>query len=239
MGHELTSDLVPWQDPGVAAAYAAAAQTTAQTVGYLAVFTALGLAEGRVDALLDIGCGPGSAARAAARAFGVHVCAVDTSPAMLDIAHQQPHPLVDYQLSTDGTVSFLPDASMDACMCCFVFVCIDSRTRLGALTAGLRRVLRSGARIAVLGADPDSVGTAHFEGWTTAPGPYRDGERVRSRLRRPDGRHEEVTDVFWSRATYRQVLTEAGFQRVRATVLSAAGQPPGSGSLFLVTGHCP
>lgn len=223
-----------WKSPEVAATYAAAAHSPARNLGYPAVFESLSPNGADPARLLDYGCGPGDMARAAADVFGVRVSAVDTSPAMLGLARSQPHPHVDYALSPDGSLPFLSDASVDACMCCFVFVCVSTRHALRSVTTEIHRVLRPGGRFAVLGSDPASIGTAGYDDWQTEPGPYRDGSPVHSRLLSPDGTWQEIIDTFWSADTYREALTEAGFEQIHSRVLSTDG--PAAGGLLLVTG---
>lgn len=225
-----------WQDAGIAAAYAAAPHTLERTVGYPAVFASLLVDRPGPATLLDYGCGPGEAARAAAHVFKTRVCAVDTSPAMLELARARPDPRIDYLQSHDGSLPFLPDASMDAAMCCFVFICVPSRDELDFICAEIHRVLRPGGRFAVLGSDPASIGQAGYDGWHTEPGPYLDGAPVHSRLRGPDGAWQDITDTFWSTATHRDVLADAGFRRVRTRILTSHGPHPATGGLLLVTG---
>jgi hypothetical protein len=74
-----------------------------------------------------------------------------------------------------GRVPLLPAGSKDACMCCFLFVCVPTRKGHQRVAAEIHRVLRPGGRGAVLGTRPESIGVARYDGGTTEPCPYRDG----------------------------------------------------------------
>ncbi|WP_424186790.1 class I SAM-dependent methyltransferase [Actinokineospora sp. G85] len=228
-----------WHDPSVATSYTEASHDLAEDIGYPAVFASLGLgaADGPKN-LLDYGCGAGHTAHAATRLFGVHVCAVDMSLAMLSLARREAHHLIDFRHTEDGGLGFLPDGSMDAAMCGFVFVCVPERERLGDICRDILRVLRPGGKVAVWGADPATIGTGTYDGWQTEPGPYSDGAAVHSRLRQGDGSWVDVTDTFWTAETYRGVLTEAGFAPVTTSTLSS-NSPSDNSGLILVTGEKP
>jgi SAM-dependent methyltransferase len=119
--------------------------------------------------VVDVGSGPGSAARAAARS-GAHVIAVDPSPAMRRLAARFTPKRIDGIDWNDGTAERLPvaDATADAVWA------IASAHHWSDVPAGLRecrRVLRLGGRLIVVEGrvDEDAKGLAGH-GFTTLRG---------------------------------------------------------------------
>ena len=104
--------------------------------------------------LLDVGCGRGAIAVAAA-ARGCAVTAVDAAPRMVSLLAAA-HPEIDVRL-LDAHRLDLPDASYDLVTGGFVIHLVDEPRRV---LAGLRRVLRPGGTVAL-----------------TTPGPCEDGGR--------------------------------------------------------------
>lgn len=168
--------------------------------------------------LLDYGCGPGKIAERIARTYGMRVVAVDASAEMLAIAAERHgHPQVQYHRVEGNRLTFLPDASVDAAMSCFVFVVLPTREQLRAIAAEVWRVLRPGGRFVVLDPHPDHVGVQFSTFRSGEPGvTYQEGDPRTAWVLLTDGTWLELDDYFWSAQTYRQVLAEAGFTDVRA-----------------------
>ncbi|MFF2081566.1 class I SAM-dependent methyltransferase [Kitasatospora sp. NPDC058162] len=199
---------------------------TEQAVGFPLVFRALGLEASEPGHLLDYGCGPGRVSLLAARAHpALRVTGVDISPHMLGIAaEQRTHERVRYRRIDSADLSFLPDGSVDAAMSCFVFINIGDLETIRAVTAEVYRVLRPGARYAVLDSNPETTGVRFATFRTGEPGRrYAQGESRRVQL---FGSAEtlEIEDYHWPLDVYRDVLSGAGFAEVevRTPVLADA-----------------
>ncbi|WP_435590951.1 class I SAM-dependent methyltransferase [Nocardia sp. bgisy118] len=201
---EVADDFVRWDD------------TVGWLLGYPFVFAALRLEQPDVTALLDLGCGPGHVARRVAEEHDVDVHAVDISPAMLAIARTHyRHPRVTCHLMTGSKLAFLPDASMDAVMSCFVFVCVPERQQLQDMVAEVRRVLRPGGRFALLNAHPGHTGVAFDSFQIGRPGvDYQPGDPMPVRLHRTDGEWMDIVDTYWPGETYHELLHDANFTPV-------------------------
>lgn len=205
-------------DADTSASYAVADDKLEWTFGYPFALRALGIGDrGAGATLLDYGCGPGLIAERIARTRDVRVIGVDASAEMLAIANgAHAHPRVRHHRVLSNQLAFLPDASVDAAMCCFVFIVLPSREQLLAIATEVCRVLRPGGRLVVLDPNPDHTGVPFTTFRCGEPGAsYRDGDPRPARLLLTDGSWLELADYFWSADTYRQVLAEAGFTDVR------------------------
>lgn len=184
-------------------------------IGYPAVFRALGISTPAVRTVLDYGCGPGKvAARITEADDHAQVVAADISPRMLEIARtRRPHPRIDYQQIDSGKLTFLADDSVDAAMSCYVFINIGELPLLHEIAAEVHRVLRPGARYAVLDTNPGTTGIRFSTFRSGELGrTYAPGERRQVLLDQPGGGAPlELIDHHWPRQTYLDVLAEAGF----------------------------
>lgn len=205
-------------DADTSASYAVADDRLEWVFGYPFALRALGIGEhGAGRTLLDYGCGPGLIAERIARARDVRVVAVDASAEMLGIATaQHAHPRVRYHQVLANRLTFLPDASVDVAMCCFVFIVLPAREQLLEIAAEVCRVLRPGGRFVLLDPHPDHTGVPFTTFRCGEPGvSYRDGDPRQARLLLTDGSWLELADFYWSAHTYRQVLSDAGFTDLR------------------------
>jgi ubiquinone/menaquinone biosynthesis C-methylase UbiE len=184
-----------------------------RTLGYPCVFRALGLDSPDVRQVLDYGCGPGKVAERMVHGYDVRVVAVDASPPMLEIARgRRTHPGIDYRQVVGDNLTFLPEEGFDAAMSCYVFINIGSLHQIRAIVTGIYRVLRPGARYAILDTNPDTTGIAFSTFRSGEPGrTYATGEQRRVSLIRPDGDVLELLDFHWPRSTYQDLLRNAGF----------------------------
>jgi SAM-dependent methyltransferase len=180
--------------------------------GYPFVFRALGLGAAPLDTVLDLGCGPGIEAEHIARTYDVRVVGADASPAMVRLANDRhAHPRVDYRLMTDGVLGFLDDASVDAALCCFVFITIPELDTIRTLVGEVYRVLRPGGRFSVLEVHPASTGVRFAAFQVGEAGrTYRDGELKRTQLFVGD-EAVDLVDVHWSEPVIAEALTGGGF----------------------------
>lgn len=104
----------------------------------------------RSTRLLDVGCGIGGPARAAAAAYDCPVIGIDVSPAFVEVAtaltaRVSLGDLVDLRVSSGEHID-LPDASVDRAMIIHVGMNIPDKR---AVFAEVRRVLRPGGRFGV------------------------------------------------------------------------------------------
>lgn len=184
-------------------------------IGYPAVFRALGIGAPAVRTVLDYGCGPGKVATRVTEACGhAHVVAADISPRMLEIARTcRPHPRIDYRQIDSGKLTFVADDSIDAAMSCYVFINVGELPLLQEIATEVYRVLRPGARYAVLDTNPATTGIRFATFRSGEPGrTYAPGERRQVLLDQPGGGDPlELIDHHWPRQTYLDVLTGAGF----------------------------
>jgi SAM-dependent methyltransferase len=176
-------------------------------LGYPFVPRALGLAGAPGAHVLDLGCGPGDVTRWVADRHQVRITAVDSSPAMIELARRHnAHEAVDYRLSVDELMPFLPDGSVDAAMASFLFTCVGDPSLVHRLIAEVARVLRPGGRFTLLVPNPDQVHDVSFEGFHRGePGVrYTAGETMPIRVRRRDGSWTTITNTYWTRSSYRR-----------------------------------
>ena len=117
------------------------------------------------DAVADIGCGPGTAARRAAR-LGALVFAIDPAPVMLRLARlltRRPAGAVRY-LQGSAEALPLPDSSVSVA---WSIACVHHWADLDAGLQEARRVLRPGGRLVAIErlTRPGATGLASH-GWT-------------------------------------------------------------------------
>ena len=124
--------------------------------------------------LLDIGSGRGATAATAA-ARGCAVTAVDAAPRMVSLLAAA-HPEIDVRLM-DAHRLDLPDASYDLVTGGFVIHLVTERLRV---LAGLRRVLRPGARIALTTPGP-CEDHGRWNAWNSLCGEFAAGAGGRPR----------------------------------------------------------
>jgi SAM-dependent methyltransferase len=127
--------------------------------------------------LLDIGCGRGAIAAAAA-ARGCAVTAVDAAPRMVSLLAAA-HPEIDVRLMDVRRID-LPSASYDLVTGGFVIHLVTERLRV---LAGLRRVLRPGATVALTTPGP-CEDHGRWNAWNSLAGQF--ASRAAERLPRRD-----------------------------------------------------
>jgi len=122
-----------------------------------------GLAAG--DAVADIGCGPGSAARRAAR-LGASVTGIDPTPAMLQVARLLTRRSLQTVTYVQGSAESLPlpDSSVTVA---WSIACVHHWSDVDAGLAEARRVLKPGGRLVAIErlSHPGATGLASH-GWT-------------------------------------------------------------------------
>ncbi|RRS01391.1 class I SAM-dependent methyltransferase [Glycomyces terrestris] len=139
--------------------------------------------------VLDIACGPGALAIAAARA-GARVTGLDAAPALLDLARTRAEAAgvaVDW-IEADMTALPVPDEAFD--LVASAFGCMFAPDP-EAMAAELVRVCRPGGRIAVLAWTPESA----FGAMGPLAGAYLPGQGVGAPVHRW-ARADSVREVF-------------------------------------------
>jgi ubiquinone/menaquinone biosynthesis C-methylase UbiE len=118
------------------------------------------------DALADIGCGPGAAARRAAR-LGASVVGIDPAPAMLRVARLLTRRSGHGIRYVEGTAEALPlpDSSVSVA---WSISCVHHWADVDAGLREARRVLKPGGRLVAIErlTQPGATGLASH-GWTT------------------------------------------------------------------------
>lgn len=206
-----------WKDaPDVADGFDAYDDIPERLIGYPTVFAEIGIGAPQVRTVLDYGCGPGKVAARVVEACDAEVVAVDISERMLDIARgRRPHPRVEYHQIDSAGLTFLDDESVDAAMSCYVFINVGDLDEIRAIAAEVHRVLRPGAKYAVLDTNPDTTGIRFSTFRNGEPDRfYTPGERREVLLYQPGGGVLELIDHHWPRQTYLDVFAEAGFTEV-------------------------
>ncbi|MEW5811076.1 MAG: class I SAM-dependent methyltransferase [Actinomycetota bacterium] len=119
---------------------------------------------GPSDVVVDVGCGAGNAARAAARR-GARVTGVDPSPTMLTVARRATRRLPALTWA-EGTAESLPIADGSASLV-WALATVHHWRDVDAALAEIVRVLASGGRLLALErqSPPDATGMASH-GWT-------------------------------------------------------------------------
>jgi SAM-dependent methyltransferase len=118
------------------------------------------------DRVVDLGCGPGAAAREAARR-GASVTGVDPAPVMLSVARRLTRPRSSI-VWVEGAAEHLPLADGSATVL-WALATVHHWADIDSAVAEIRRVLRPGGRLLVLEhvVDPGAEGLAGH-GWTEA-----------------------------------------------------------------------
>ncbi|HEX2051530.1 MAG TPA: methyltransferase domain-containing protein [Actinomycetota bacterium] len=202
-----------WSEGDVCDLFEAYDDLPERVLGYPFVFDALEL--DRAENVLDYGCGPGKVARRVVDRCGARVLAVDRSPRMLEIAtSKRAHERIEYRLLDGQGIPGAPDESIDAAMCCYVFINVPSLDTIRAIAAEVRRVVRPGGRFAVLDTNPDTTGVQFSTFRSGEPGRrYATGEQREVVLTTPEG-ELVLLDYHWPKEVYVDVLTGAGFRSV-------------------------
>jgi ubiquinone/menaquinone biosynthesis C-methylase UbiE len=186
-----------------------------RVLGYPVVMEMLRLSDPDVHTVLDWGCGPGKVALRIVSAHDVDVLAVDISPRMLEIARRsRAHPRIRHVLIDGTRLASLADESIDAALCCYVFINIGDLDQIRGIVAEVFRVLRPGGRFAVLDTNPDTTGIRFSTFESGEPRRrYQAGQQRRVLLHLPGGGVLELVDHHWPKQTYLDVLGEAGFRQ--------------------------
>lgn len=199
-----------------------------RVLGYPTVFSRLQLSDPGVRSVLDYGCGPGKVAQRAAGRYDVDVLAADVSSRMIQIARSaRPHPRVDYHLIRSGQLSWLPDETLDAAMCCYVFINIGDIDVIRLIAREVYRVLRPGAYFSICDTNPATTGVEFSTFRSGAPGMrYEAGQPRSVRLYQRHGGVLELSDYHWPREAYGDVLARAGFSSIEYATPLLGDVPP-------------
>ncbi|GAA1679048.1 hypothetical protein GCM10009745_23500 [Kribbella yunnanensis] len=183
---------------------------------WTALFEQAGLAELGSRTVLDYGAGTGRVAEQIVGRYDVSVIAADRSPSMLQVARRKRRTSrITYQaIGVDQRLD-LDDGAVDAAISTFVFVCIPDAEIVQAIFSEVYRVLRPGARYAMLDVNPDSIGVPFEIGQYGEVGrSYAAGDAVRMRLTRPDAEPVDLVDYHWPKDVQLERLRTAGFREV-------------------------
>ncbi|MGW1777963.1 class I SAM-dependent methyltransferase [Streptomyces sp. NPDC002143] len=205
-----------WDTPAAAAAYRDRDMRLARQLIFPTTLSRLGrptTSATSAPTALDVGCGTGALAAYLAESDGWSVQGLDPSSHMLDIARtDRPHHRVDYRLFDGRSLSWIPDASVDAVVCCLVYCADSDDKRLAALTREIHRVLRPGAPFVLADLNPAGTGREFSTVRYGEPGAvHTDGDTVSTALRQLDGDWITTACHYRSLDGYRSFLTGAGF----------------------------
>jgi SAM-dependent methyltransferase len=168
----------------------------------------------RGRAALDFGCGAGRSTRFL-RGLGFDTTGIDISPAMLELARAA-DPDGRYMLVDDGDYRPLDPQRFDLVFSAFAFDNIPGAEHRAEILRGLRRLLRPGGRIVLLGCTPEIYlnETASF---TVADFPQnrkaKSGEEVHVLMKDVADRRP-VTDILWFHEDYLALFAAADLELV-------------------------
>jgi SAM-dependent methyltransferase len=163
---------------------------------------------------LDFGCGAGRSSRFLRR-LGFSVIGIDTSASMIECALAS-DPDGTYRCVGDADFSTLERGHFDLVLSAFAFDNIPGLKKRSALLAGLKRLLRPGGRIVLLGSTPD-IYTHEWASFTTSDfaenREARSGDSVRIVMKDVADRRP-VVDLIWFPKDYDALFGAAGLELV-------------------------
>jgi SAM-dependent methyltransferase len=168
----------------------------------------------RGRAALDFGCGAGRSTRFL-RSLGFDTTGIDISPAMLELARAA-DPDGRYMLVDDGDYRPLDPQRFALVFSAFAFDNIPGAEHRAEILRGLRRLLRPGGRIVLLGCTPEIYlnETASF---TVRDFPQnreaKSGEEVHVLMKDVADRRP-VTDILWFHEDYLALFAAADLELV-------------------------
>jgi SAM-dependent methyltransferase len=165
---------------------------------------------------LDFGCGTGRSTRFLKK-LGFKAVGIDISPSMIELAREA-DPQGRYELIPDGDFSKFDAQSFDLVLSSFAFDNIADHVQRGALFAGLRRRLRQGGRLILVGSAPEiythewlSFTTQEFaENRTAASG---DAVRI---VMKDVADQRPIVDFFWTHEDYCELFAHAGLTLIES-----------------------
>ena len=173
----------------------------------------------RGKAVLDLGCGHGHYTRIIKRQEAARVVGVDISQVMITDARlreQQTRLGIEYRVADVAGLERI--GSFDLALAVYLFPYAATRQQLRGMCRAGYRNLKPGGRLVAAFLNP-AVTVADLPGYqkygvsVSAPAGLHDGAAITASLEVPDGWFE-LTAYYWSRATYEQILAEAGFQKI-------------------------
>ena len=163
---------------------------------------------------LDFGCGAGRSTRFLKK-LGMDATGIDISNSMIRQAIAA-DPTGTYRCIADGDFSALEPNHFDLVLSAFAFDNIPGVDKRRGLLQGLRRLLKTGGHLVLLGSTPD-IYTHEWASFTTRDfaenRAAKSGDTVRTVMKDvADAR--PVEDVLWLHRDYLEVFAAAGFDLV-------------------------
>lgn len=167
--------------------------------------------------VLDYGCGAGTYSRLLKQNGAAEVVGYDVAEGMVDYARQREQ---RERLGIQYLASLAPalQRHFDLVLSVYVLPYAASYEALRDMCQSMHNLLRPGGRLLTLPLHPDYATEPDYYrpyGFTlSAQQPYTDGAEVVLALYEGEQR-SEVTAYYWSEATLRQAMQEAGFRSVQ------------------------
>ena len=173
----------------------------------------------RGKSVLDLACGDGHYTRLVKAQGAAYVVGVDISRAMIAAARSQEQqaPLgLEYQVK--DVIELEEIGSFDIALAVYLFPYAATRKQLGGMCGSIYRNLTAGGKLVAATMNPavtetDLPGYQKYGVNVTAPSGLQDGAAITASLEIPTGA-VDISAFHWARATYEQVLKEAGFQDI-------------------------
>ena len=158
---------------------------------------------------LDFGCGAGRSTRFL-KNLGFNASGIDISRSMVQLARNV-DPSGTYRLVDDGDFTAFEPARFDLILSAFAFDNIPGVAKRGELLRGLRRLLKNGGLIILLGSTPD-IYTHEWASFTTKDFPEnrhaKSGDTVRIVMKDVE-EERPVVDLVWSHQDYVNLFAAA------------------------------
>lgn len=157
---------------------------------------------------LDFGCGTGFSSQLLYQA-GHQVTGVDINQNMI-IEAQRQYPKINFQLLTNGRLHF-NNNQFDLILCAFVLLELDSQKAMTSILSNLHRVIKKNGQLIII------TTSEYFpkNNWSSALNNIEQNAQIvcGDNYQVTDTNNNMVfSDFFYSDATYRRILFEAGFK---------------------------
>ncbi len=161
--------------------------------------------------VLDMECGSGAYARAYAEAGAKRVMGIDRMEIQVQLAQQQPHPVIEYSV---GDVFSMKLPRADVIDASFVLDSFHKPRQIEILAERLFRACHPGGRVILAANDPNGHPPRAQVVRKTLEGPKKDGVQMRVEFEKDGGYICTLQSHYFSFETIRAAFERAGFSNV-------------------------